>query len=88
MKQKKRKIFQIRKNKNYDDLFELVNTFNKKEEYKYHAYDDLDYYGLRDKENLIDNDNSDDYDQYQSKVLLKMVINIMKAEVIKPYNYQ
>ena len=88
MKQKKRKIFQIRKKKkNYDDLFELVNTLNKKAEYKY-DHDDLDYCGLRDIENLIDNDNGDDYDQYQSKVFLKVVINIMKAEVIKPNNSQ
>ena len=33
---------------------ELVNTLNKKEEYKYDR-DDLDYYGIRDTENLFDN---------------------------------
>ena len=32
----------------YDNLVELVNTLNKKENYKYHDRDDLDYYGIRD----------------------------------------
>ena len=47
-----------RKEKNYDRLVELVNTFNKKEEYEYHDRDDLDYYGIRDIENLFDNDDN------------------------------
>ena len=49
MKYKTRKTFQIRKKKKiYDNLVELVNTLNKKENYKYHDRDDLDYYGIRD----------------------------------------
>ena len=49
MKQKKRKTFQVRKKKNYDDLVKLVKTLDKKEEYKYHDRDDLDYYRIRDR---------------------------------------
>ena len=33
----------------------------KKDKYKYHDCDDLDYYGIRDIENLFDDDNNDDY---------------------------
>ena len=54
----KRKLYEIEKKENlsdkekekiYDDLVELVNTLNKKEKYKYHDHDDLDYYGIRDR---------------------------------------
>ena len=38
MKQKIRKIFQIRKNKR-------IMILNEKEKYKYHDRDDLDYHG-------------------------------------------
>ena len=65
MKQKKRKTFQIGKKKEiHDHLVELVNTLNKKETYQYHDRDDLDYYGIRDIENLFDNDD-DDNDYYK-----------------------
>ena len=69
-KKVRRKLYEIEKKENlsdkekekiYDDLVELVNTLNKKEEYKYHDRDDLDYYGIRDMENLFDNDNVNDY---------------------------
>ena len=43
----------------YDPLVELVNTLSKKETYEYHDRDDLDYYGIRDIENLFS--NVDDY---------------------------
>ena len=46
---------------NYDNLVELVRTLDKKEKYKYHDRDDLDYNGIRDIENLFDVDNNDDY---------------------------
>ena len=49
------------KEKNYDNLVELVNTLNKKEKYKYHDHDDLDYHGIRDIENVFDADNDDYY---------------------------
>ena len=32
------------KEKIYNNLFELVNKLNKKEKYKYHGRDDLDYH--------------------------------------------
>ena len=37
----------------------------KKDKYKYHDCDDLDYYGIRDIENLFDDDNNDDNDYYK-----------------------
>ena len=72
------------KEKIYDDLVELANIFNKKVKYKYHDLDDLDYYGIRDIENLFDNDN-DDNNYYKSILVtssFKNNYNIMKAEVI------
>ena len=49
------------KEKIYDRLVELVRTLDKKEKYKYHDRDDLDYHGIRDIENLFDNVNDNDY---------------------------
>ena len=49
------------KEKIYNNLFELVNKLNKKEKYKYHGCDDLDYHGIRDMENLFDDIDNDDY---------------------------
>ena len=46
-----------------DNLLELVNKLNKKEKYRYHDRDDLDYHGIRDIENLFDADNNEDYYQ-------------------------
>ena len=61
MKQKKKEnLSDNEKEKIYDDLLELVHTVNKKEEYKYHDRDDLDYYGITDIENLFDNVNDND----------------------------
>ena len=51
------------------DLVKLIKTLNKKEEYKYHDRDDLDYYGIRDIENLFR--NVDD-DNYYKPILTKM----------------
>ena len=60
----KRELYEIEKMENlsnrkkekiYNQLVELVNTIDKKEEYKYHDPDDLDYYGIRDIENLFTN---------------------------------
>ena len=44
-----------------DNLLELVNKLNKKENYRYYDRDDLDYQEIRDIENLFDADNNDDY---------------------------
>ena len=49
------------KEKNYDNLVELVNKLNKKEKYTYHDRDDLDYHEMRDIENLFDAENNDNY---------------------------
>ena len=74
----KRELYEIEKKKNlsnrkkekiYNQLVELVNTIDKKEEYKYHDRDDLDYYGIRDIENLFTND--DDDDNYYKPILVK-----------------
>ena len=45
----KKKLSDQEKEKNYDNLVELVNTHNKKEKYKNHDRDDLDYYCIRDR---------------------------------------
>ena len=57
----KKNLSDEEKEKNYDNLVELVNKLNKKEKYKYHDRDDLDYHGIRDIENLFDNVNDNDY---------------------------
>ena len=44
-----------------DNLLKLLNKLNKKEKYRYHDRDDLDYHGIRDIENSFDADNNDDY---------------------------
>ena len=59
--EKKENLSDKEKEKIYDDLVELVKTLDKKEEYKNHDRDDLDYHGIRDIENLFDADNNDDY---------------------------
>ena len=60
-KEIKKKLYQIEKKHNlsdnekekiYDHLVELVNTFDKKEEQKHSDHDDLDYFGIRKLENL------------------------------------
>ena len=66
----KKELYEIENEKNlldeekekiYDNLVELVNKLNKKEKYRYHDRDDLDYHGIRDIENLFDNVNDNDY---------------------------
>ena len=58
----------MKKNKKiHDNLVELVNKLNKKEKYRYHDRDDLDYHGIRDIENVFDNIDDDDY--YKAKLV-------------------
>ena len=57
----KKSLSDKEKEMNYDNLVELVNKLNKKENYKYHDRDDLDYHGIRNIENLFDNVNDNDY---------------------------
>ena len=66
MKQKKKENLSGKeKEKIYDDLVKLVETLNKKEEYKYHDRDDLHCYGIRDIENLFGNVDVDDDNCYK-----------------------
>ena len=74
----KKKLYEIKKKKNlsnskkeetYDHLVKLVKTLDKKEKYQFHDRDDLDY-GIRDIENLFDEDDNDDDDNYCYKPIL------------------
>ena len=47
------------KERNYDNLVELVRNLDKKEIYRCHDRHDLDYHGTRDIENLFDSANDD-----------------------------
>ena len=66
---------------------ELVNSLNKKEPYRCHDRDDLDYYGIRDIENLFSN-VEDYYRLILVEILVKIITNIMKAEKTKAKDYQ
>ena len=58
--EKKQNLSDNEKEKIYDDLVKLANTLDKKEEHKHSDHDDLDYFGIRELENLfgyIDNDS-------------------------------
>ena len=94
--EKKKNLSNRKKEKIYNQLVELVNTIDKKETYQYHDRHDLDYYEIRDIENLFndddddidDDDDDDDDDNYYKTILVKTSFknnfkNIMKAEVIK-----
>ena len=69
-KEKKENLSDKEKEENLNYLVNLKNTLNKKEEYKYHDRDDLDYYGIRDIENLFGNVDVDD-DNYYKPILVK-----------------
>ena len=45
----------------YDQLVELANILDKKEEHKHSDHDDLDYFGIRELENLYDDTDNDNY---------------------------
>ena len=51
--------------------------------------DDLDYYGIRDIENFFDKISEEDYYKpiFLSKVFLRVITNIMKADKIKKKDY-
>ena len=71
------------KEKSYDHLVKLANTLDKKEEYKHSDNDELDYFGIRELENLFgDIDNDDYYKPVLVKSSFKKIVNIMKAEEI------
>ena len=54
----------------YDHLIKLVNTLDKKEEHKHSDHEDVDYFGIRELENLFTNDDDND-DNYYKPVLVK-----------------
>ena len=68
--EKKKNLSDKKKEEIYDHLVKLGKALNKKEEYKYHHHDDLDYYGIRDIENLFGNVDVDD-DNYYKPILVK-----------------
>ena len=76
----KKELYEVQNKKNhlgeekemiYDSLVELVNKLNKKEKYRYHDRDDLDYHGIKDIENLFDADDND----YYKPILVKSYFN-------------
>ena len=80
----KKNLSDEEKERIYGNLVEIVNKLNKKEKYRYHGRDDLDFHGIRDIENVFDNIDDDDItNQYQSRVLSMKTINIMNSEAIK-----
>ena len=68
--EKKKNLSDKKKEEIYDHLVKLRKALNKKEEYKYHHHVDLDYYGIRDIENLFGNVDVDD-DNYYKPILVK-----------------
>ena len=77
------------KEKIYDHLVKLANTLDKKEEYKHSDHDDLDYFGIKELENLFgDTDNGDYYKPVLIGSSFKIIINIMKVKEIKTKKYQ
>ena len=46
--EKKQNLSDNEKEKIYDDLVQLANTLDKKEEHKHSDHDDLDYFGIRE----------------------------------------
>ena len=62
MRQKKKKrLTKTQKERIHNHLTELANILDKKEIYKNLDYNDLDYFGIRDRENLFININNSDY---------------------------
>ena len=70
--EKKKRLTKAQKESLYKYLIELANTLDKKEEYKYSDHDDLDYFGIRDIENLLDHINNDNY---YKPILVKISFN-------------
>ena len=68
--EKRNNLSDNKKEKIYDDLVKLANTLDKKEEHKHSDHDDLDYFGIRELENLFTNDDDND-DNYYKPVLVK-----------------
>ena len=61
--EKKKRLTKPQRKKNINRLIRIANTLDKKQEYKHSDYDDQDYFGIKDIENLFDHINNDDYYQ-------------------------
>ena len=89
MKQKKSKDLQKpTEERAHRYLIELANALDKKEEHKHIDQDDVNYFGIRDIENLSTNISDDDY--YKTlRAHSKIIMKIMKSEeiMIKSYQY-
>ena len=95
----KKNLSDEEKEKSYDNLLEIVNKINKKEKYRYHDRDGLDYHGIRDIENVFDNIDDDyykpilakssfdeNYKYYDSRGDKHKKLSIeQNLEIIKPY---
>ena len=67
--EKKQNLSDNEKEEIFDHLVKLINTFDKKGEYKHSDCDDLDYFGIKELEVLFGNTDNDD--NYYKPVLVK-----------------
>ena len=70
--EKKKRLTKAQKERIHEYLIKLANSLDKDEEYKHSDHDDLDYFGIRDIENLLDHINNDDY---YKPILVKISFN-------------
>ena len=68
--EKRQNLSDNEKEKIYDDLTKLANTVDKKEEHKHSDHDDLNYFRIRELENLFTNDDYND-ENYYKPVLIR-----------------
>ena len=78
---------EAKKEENDEYLWKLVRNLDNKEKYSPHDHHDFDYYGIRDKIYFMSLVKKTIINQYQEKVLLRVITN-MKAEGIKKKDYQ
>ena len=67
--EKKENLSDNKKEEIYDHLVKLVKNFDKKEEYKHSDHGDLDYFGIKELENVFSGNDNDD--NYYKPVLVK-----------------
>ena len=70
--EKRQNLTNAQKDRIYNYLIEIATALDKIEAYKYHNYNNLDYFGIRDIENSFD--NIDDLDYYKP-ILTKSSFN-------------
>ena len=87
--QHKENLSEAEKGENDEYVRKLVRILNGKEKRSSYDRDDLDYYGIKDIENVFDEFSEEHY--YKPilvKILLRVITNIMKAEDIKKKDCQ